>query len=69
MDVSAILNAVYRRPEPLAQSLSERVRARLSLFETVAECVRLLASAPLSALAATVSPTARRDGAETSGHD
>lgn len=58
VDVAAILQAVYRRPAPVADSLAQRVRARLSLLETLAECARLLIEAPASALNATVNPHA-----------
>jgi hypothetical protein len=54
VNVAAILQAVYRRPEPLTNSLAHRVRARLSLLETCSECLRLLVEAPASALNATV---------------
>jgi hypothetical protein len=58
VNVAAILQAVYRRPEPLTNSLAARVRARLSLLETVSECVRLLVESPVSALNATVNSNA-----------
>jgi hypothetical protein len=58
VNVAAILQAVYRQPEPLTNSLAARVRARLSLLETVTECVRLLIESPVSALNATVNSNA-----------
>jgi hypothetical protein len=69
VNVAAILQAVYRRPEPLTNSLATRVRARLSLLETAAECVRLLVESPVSALNATVNShaeTASSDADESS---
>lgn len=54
VDVSAILNAVYRAPIEAGDSMAARVRARLALMETAGECLRLLVEAPLSALKATL---------------
>lgn len=54
VNVAAILQAVYRRPEPLTNDLASRVRGRLSLLETMSECLRLLVESPASALQATV---------------
>jgi hypothetical protein len=58
VNVAAILQAVYRRPEPLTNALANRVRARLSLLETISECLRLLVESPASAINATVNPHA-----------
>ena len=51
IDVAAILAAAYRRPMGEADDLAARVKARLALFETLSECMRLLFEAPVSALA------------------
>jgi hypothetical protein len=59
VDVAAILQAVYRKPEPLTNALADRVRARLSLLETASECLRLLFESPASALNATVNSHGR----------
>ena len=56
VNVAAILQAVYRRPTPATDALAQRVRARLSLLDTLAECARLLIEAPASALNTTVKP-------------
>jgi hypothetical protein len=57
LDVAAILAAVYRRPNAELELVAERVRARLALIETVAECMRLLVEAPASAFSATIGTT------------
>jgi hypothetical protein len=64
VNVSAILNAVYRKPENLTQSLSVRVRARLALLDTATELARLLLSAPASAFAASLPAAKPKDESE-----
>jgi hypothetical protein len=65
LNVAAILQAVYRQPPRGGQELAERVRARLALLETVAECFRLLVEAPVSAISNTVSAGERGERARS----
>lgn len=66
VDVAAILNAVYKPAADSTDVLAGRVRSRLALMETIAECARLLVEVPLSAVTATLGTTPADDSGEQS---